>query len=566
MACGRHHRLHCRCFNTGCVFPITARHCAERTTEMTKKTTQMAALSFALMIFTGVNCFALKPYFNGAGSSAAFNSFALAAGPATGGSICGGFIWTKKNGAQGVDHRGTSLLETGNVWIAWDNSSTPTKVCSYIAVDSIIGQQLFYAAPASTFHALYPAGTAGDNLVPTLTDTPIPAAVLAVVEGTAFNAAPTDIRPEDALFEEARVLAPLDPVHYNGLGYGPGPVGTPILSEFSSKSSTPAIYALSGKDPITGVAIPATKVLDVGTQVVVYIVNAQQGNGQNSGHFGDSTSFFNINRRDLTLALNGGYAHTSSVTSVPGQQSVPLNILLREPLSGTFTVTEFNIPRNAEINSTQELNVNPTQGHGTTCPGEPCGNPLNLSNGAGSRRRVIGNGEMIAEIGSAATGDALGYAFWSVGNLAGQSPNIRYLSVDGVDPINAGYLDGTLPSCTAPCPGIVSFANVINGSYPVWSTLRLVTFRAVPAGVAALVAGAQHQVVNIYPDFVPLASMGVFRSHFQRPGVLAENHTGGACTNSEQGGDVGGAVLTIQGDQEYCAATGLKSGRIGLKQ
>jgi hypothetical protein len=534
---------------------------------MTKKTTRMAAaLSLASMMLIGVNCFAVKPYFNGAGSSAAFNAFALAAGPGVGGSICGGFIWTKKNGAQGVDHRGTGLLETGNVWIAWDNSTTPKKVCSYIAVDSIIGQQLFFAAPASTFHALFPAGTTGDNLIPTLTDTAIPAAVLAVLEGTTFNAAPTDIRPEDALFEEVRVLGALDPVHYNGLGYGPGPVGTPILSAFSTKSSVPAIYALSGLDPITGVAIPATKVVDVGTQVMVFIVNAQQGSGQNSGHFGDSTSFYNINRRDLTLALNGGYAHTSNLTSVPGQASVPLNILLREPLSGTYTTTEFNIPRNAETGSTQELGVNPAQGQGTTCPGQPCGNPVNLSNGAGSRRRVIGNGEMIAEIGTAATGDALGYAFWSVGNLGGQSPNIRYLEVDGVDPINASYLDGTLPSCTAPCPGIVSFANVINGSYPVWSTLRLVTSKTVPAGVTALVAGAQNQVENTYPDFVPLASMGVFRSHYKQSGIIPQNHTGGACTLSESGGDVGGAVLTIQGDQEYCAATGHHAGRTGLKQ
>ena len=33
-------------------------------------------------------------------------------------------------------------------------------------------------------------------------------AVINVLEGKPFNAAPTDIRPEDALFEENRVLAP----------------------------------------------------------------------------------------------------------------------------------------------------------------------------------------------------------------------------------------------------------------------------------------------------------------------------------------------------------------------
>jgi hypothetical protein len=534
---------------------------------MTKRITKMAAgIPLALMMLIGGNCFAVTPYFNGAGSSAAFNAFALAAGPAVGGGVCGGFIWTKKNGAQGVDNRGTGLLETGNVWIAWDNSFTPRKVCSYIAVDSIIGQQLFFAVPASTFNILFPAGTVGDNLIPTLTDTAIPQTVINVLQGKAFNAAPTDVRPEDALFEETRVLAPLDPVHYNGLGYGPGPVGTAILSSFSSKSSTPAIYALSGTDPITGQPIPATKTLDVGVQVMVPIVNAQQGSGANSGHFGDSTSFFNLNRRDLTLALNGGYPNTKDLTSVPGQATVPVNVILREPLSGTYTTMEFNIPRNSEIGSTQELNVNPATGQGTTCPGQPCGNPLNLSNGSGWRRRAIGNGEEIAQIATAANGDALGYAFWSVGNLAGQSPNIRYLQVDGVDPINLSYIDGTLPSCTAPCPGIVSFANVASGNYPIWSTLRLVTFKAVPAGVTALVAKAQNQVLNIYPDFLPLSAMGVLRSHYKQSGILPANHSGGTCTLAEAGGDVGGAVITIQGDQDFCAATSTQRGRTGQRQ
>ncbi|MGA9967229.1 MAG: hypothetical protein WBQ10_18685 [Terriglobales bacterium] len=534
---------------------------------MTKSATKMAAaMSLALLIFIGVNCFAVTPYFNAAGSSGAFNSFGLAAGPASGGGVCGGFIWTKKNGAQGVDNRGTGLLETGNVWIVWDNSSAPTKVCSYIAVDSIIGQQLFFAAPASTFNILFAAGTSGDNLIPTLTDTPIPQAVINVLQGQPFNAAPTDVRPEDALFEETRVLAPLDTVHYNGLGYGPGPVGVSIKSAFSTKTSTPAIYALSGTDPITGQTIPATKTINVGVQVMVAIVNAQQGSGQNSGHFGDSTSFFNINRRDWTLAMNGGYAYTKDLTSVPGQGTVPLNVIAREPLSGTYTTTEFNIPRNAETASTQELNVNPATGQGTTCPGQPCGNPLFLSNGGGWRKRAIGNGEEVAEVGTAANGDSIGYAFWSVGNLAGQSPNIRYMQVDGVDPINLSYIDGTLPTCSAPCPGIVSFANVASGNYPVWQVLTVVSHKPIPAGVTALIAGAQHQVVDFLPDFLPLSAMGVLRSHYKQSGIGAANGSGGGCNFAETGGDVGGAVITIQGDQDYCAATGIHTGRNGLKQ
>ena len=237
------------------------------------------------------------------------------------------------------------------------------------------------------------------------------------------------------------------------------------------------------------------------------------------------------------------------------------------PLSGTFTTLEFNIPRNSEINSTQELNVNPATGQGSTCPGAPCGNPLNLSNGGGWRKRAIGNGEEVAEVGTAANGDSLGYAFWSVGNLAGQSPNIRYLQVDGVDPINLQYVDGTLPTCTAPCPGIVSFANVASGSYPVWSTLRVVTHKPVPTGVNALIAGAQTQVVNVHTGFPSTQFHGCFALSLQTDRASRPaNGTGGACTFCEAGGDVGGAVLTIQSDLDYCAITGIKSGRNGLKQ
>jgi hypothetical protein len=84
--------------------------------------------------------------------------------------------------------------------------------------------------------------------------------------------------------------------------------------------------------------------------------------------------------------------------------------------------------------------------------------------------------------------------------------------------------------------------------------------------VAALISTAQTQVVNIYPDFLPLSSMGVLRSHFKQSGITAANGSGGACTFTEAGGDVGGAVLSIQGDQDYCAASGNKAGRTGKQQ
>ena len=127
-------------------------------------------------------------------------------------------------------------------------------------MDSVIGQQLFFAVPRATLSIPSTAiGSAGGNLVATLTDEPLPSAVYTLLNNQPFNAAPTDIRPEDALFEENRVLAPLDTVHYNGLGYGPGPIGTTILSSQSTKSVTPVAYAITGRDPISGLAVAPYK-------------------------------------------------------------------------------------------------------------------------------------------------------------------------------------------------------------------------------------------------------------------------------------------------------------------
>ncbi len=64
------------------VLPIAAQICATRKTEMTKRTTKITtALSLALIVFAGVNCFGatIAVQFNGAGSTGMFNLAALAA-------------------------------------------------------------------------------------------------------------------------------------------------------------------------------------------------------------------------------------------------------------------------------------------------------------------------------------------------------------------------------------------------------------------------------------------------------------------------------------------------------
>jgi hypothetical protein len=508
---------------------------------MTKRTMKfVTALSLAVIVFAGLNCFAATGVvFNAAGSSGAFNAFALAADNAT--SECGTNIWTKKNGASGVDNRSASIpVNTANIWIVWNNHKT--AVCAYLAVDSVIGQQLFFAVPrASLSIASTEIGTAGDNLVATLTDVPLDPTVYAMINNQPFNAAPSDIRPEDALFEANRVLAPLDTVKYNGLGYGgAGGIGIPILtSQASGKSVTPVAYAISGNDPISGLAVAPFRTTNVGAQVIMFFVNTSD---TSAGGFGTS-AFSNVSRFVLADMLNGNLTRTRDMASQAGLPSIGAHVFLREPTSGTYTTTEFSIPRDVEIGSTQELNVNPA-----------INNPLNIAAASGgTRQRVIGTGEMVATVG--ATTDSLGYAFWSTTNFSKVVSTTKYLTVDGVDPLFATYLisNGIFPTCTAPCPGLVPFTNVANGSYPAWNILRVVTATPAPKGVATLITQAQTQAANVTPDFLPLNALQVFRAHYTQSGKGASD--GVIAGRAESGGDVGGAVFTNQADLDFFADT-----------
>jgi len=165
---------------------------------MTKRTTKITtALSLALIVFVGLNSFAATSVvqFNGAGSTAMFNLAALAAYSTTG---CGTNIWTQKSGASGVDSRNTQIpVQTANVWIVWATNSqgAVTSICSYLAVDSVIGNLLLFAQPTGTLSIPSTAiGTAGNNLIPTLTDVPLSQAAYNAINNQAFNAAPSDIR------------------------------------------------------------------------------------------------------------------------------------------------------------------------------------------------------------------------------------------------------------------------------------------------------------------------------------------------------------------------------------
>lgn len=511
---------------------------------MTKLKSVLAGLSLCAMMLLASTSYAQPTIlFNGAGSSAQFNTWAFAArlsNPA----VCGTHNWTKTNGAAVHDSRSSQIPDNkGNIWIVWDNSTSPTKICAYVNVDSSVGVRAFFAVPTATIVlGSSDNGSAGDQLVPAPmpADEALPNAVFNALQGAAFNAGMTDIRPEDALFATNRALAPLTQ-NRSGLGYGPAPIGQPILSEFSSKSAVPVQFALSGNDPISGQPITFTyTTASTGAAPVVVFVNSTN---RNLGHFG-SSYFTNVPRFSLAGALNGTLSRARDLASLPNLPAVGMHVMLREPLSGTYNTMEFDVVRSVEVNSSQENNVTP-----------PADNPLNQTYASGgSRQRVVGTGEMVNEVG--ATPDALGYAFWGFGNFAPVLNTTKYLTVDGVDPIRATYTNGIFPSCsTPPCVGALTFPNVKNGSYPIWSILRIVTVSPMPSGIQQLYSAAITEAVQI-PDFLPANQLVVFRSHYNQSGVTASN--GIIAGHPEAGGDMGGAIYTIQSDKDYFADTGVE--------
>lgn len=516
---------------------------------MTKLKSCLASLSLGAIVLLASTSFAQTVLFNGAGSSAMFNTFAFAArlsSPA----VCGTHNWSKKNGAVTHDSRSSQIPDvTGNVWIVWDNSTSPTTICAYLNIDSGIGDRAFFAVPTNTLILnSSDNGSAGDGLVPAPmpADETLPAAVFNALQGAAFNAAMTDIRPEDALFATNRALAPLTQ-NRSGLGYGPPPIGVAIKSAFSSKNVVPVLFALSGTDPISGRPITFTYTTSsIGAAPVVVFANSTLST---LGHLG-SGLFNNVPRFVLAGAENGTLTRTRDLFNVAGLPSIGLHVILREPLSGTYNTMEFTVPRSLEINSSQENNVTP-----------PADNPLNqVYASGGSRQRAVGTGEMVAEVGAIA--DSLGYSFWSFGNFASVTTTAKYVTVDGVDPLRASYSNGSFPTCKVPpCVGALTFPNIKNGSYPIWSILRMVTVSPVPAGIQKLYNAAITEATQI-PDFVPATQLQVFRSHYTQAGVTGSN--GLIVGHPEKGGDMGGAVYYSQADKDYFADTGVEI--LGQKQ
>ena len=309
--------------------------------------------------------------------------------------------------------------------------------------------------------------------------------------------------------------------------------------------------------------------IPVGAQAIVYVVNrtnTTNGLGTPSG----STFAVTGITDSLARSVFEGKNCNGSVLST--SLSAPIFPWLREPLSGTYTTTEFTVIRNT--GTTHPFVTSDTMEHGVN-PANANNNPLNLlctgSGAQGKRQRGIGTGEVMNGVGTAGgvlnTKDRIGYAFFGFGNFSKMAGSVSYgyLTLDGTDPIFLSYTGkepgqngkGELPICTAPCPvskfwnnSTGSFPNLRNGTYRAWSVVRIVT-DVQPSGTCttnpntnfcnaqAIVTQAQSNVNNTVPDFVAFASLTKYRSHYTQSGVSPNNGLSG---QTEAGGDVGGCI------------------------
>jgi len=425
------------------------------------------------------------------GSSAFFGASGIAAlsgDPVRGsGPLCGSRFWT--GSASAIDARKTLTTpnipdEGGNLWVAWDNDTTPTIICAYLSVDTIVGQRLFFGRGAGGNATLSipttACSTAGANNIAFVWDTAttgLPVAVHNALSGNSgvscaapttpvhFNVAFTDVRSEDAQFignqrvlcNDGNATANFPPDDKSCMGFGPGVTapGTAVVSSYSGSSAQAVAYSFTGTDPISGIAIPASQQVPVGAQAMLVFVNTTNNASGGFGNLVSTGKLTNVDSHTLSAMYTGQAFFTRDVAGLNPSAAVPqvfAHLLQREPMSGTYTTFEWQVIRQRDgfnANSQETGILGPSQpGYSSACfvqnanafPTVSCSNPLSFCIGANCalRTRVIGTGQMISTGNNAALPDTLGYAFWSLGNY-GNKLNIRYLTLDGVDALYPSY-------------------------------------------------------------------------------------------------------------------------------
>jgi ABC-type phosphate transport system substrate-binding protein len=498
-----------------------------------------------------------------------------------------GCAWTDKNTTTNTfvtDVRSGvgSAQDFGKIWVAWTNTgscASPTaaaQVYAYISLDSGIGNRCLFAQPQCKLTTNDAAGTAGSNNLPGVTDTALPSGVLSAFNNKSISVAATDIMPLDAAFAAYQALGGTGNVcgalssgtQYEGYGRGgwPGP-GTQVQAQDGSAVFNVIGFNITGTDPFTGTAVPAYTVTPVGATPVLIFVNT--GNATGFGAAGVS----NVDRATLGLYFTNILVRTQDAIAqvfggLTNANYAGITAWHRESLSGTYNVFDRAIPNNKELYRTQEQ----------VCPPvEPLNYSRTISDGGTSTTsanfRAIGTGDMITQVQS--TNDSIGYAFWSAGNFkaatygSGTAGALKYLTVDGVDPLCSTYgcggSAGEIPTATNTFLSNVSLNNVANGSYPIWSELRFVSTSS--AGLTAaqtLASYAQSESTTpggAQPDFITAPNLNVIHAHFALPFVNdafpaseGPRVCGAGSGSIEAGGDAGGIVTSLQAGSDYAVA------------
>jgi hypothetical protein len=553
----------------------------------------------------GVNVVAV-----GGGSSALFLELGQGAQAGSGaGQTNTPCVWTSGKTANIVarDNRttpvtGSPVDEQGMIWVTWSegngsgvscsnplagSSTININVYSYMQLDSVVGNKCYFAVDSTgtagcqqVFNVA--ANAPGANKLTGITDNTMPAVVQAALNGSHFTYAGTDIRPEDAQFATNRMFTPCGSIIYRnpfdleyrltfGLGYANSStpnVGLQVNSAFDSSLFNVINFSFSGPDPFNpSFNAPQFAVSAVGAQpIVVGVAPASDTAGIAGAN--------DISTYTLAMFYDGVLARSTDL--IGPTSTKPVVTLVREPLSGTYNTFEYSIPNSSQFHKSQDDNF---------CNGSAVlSQTMNVASSTGgvsgaARKRVIGTGQMVTELQAAST-DTLGYAFWSAANFNGDT-NIKYLTVNGVDPLldsygqsgGVSYTPGVLPQSggTGGTPPLtaVSFKNLNGGDYPVWSAIRLIGRPSDP-GVSALLAS----LATINPtqhDYIPLSNLKVWHAHFPIYGVVggqADGPTlgtaGDLCSGgaAEVGGDAGGANLPKQVNSDYCSDFGSTSGLV----
>ena len=328
-------------------------------------------------------------------------------------------------------------------------------------------------------------------------------------------------------------------------------------------------FNIAGDDPFTNIPVPAYAVTPVGAKPIIVVVspNLIGYTGINEGT--------DINTFTLSLFLQGVLGRNRDLFGPQGE--FPITTLIPEPLSGAYNTMEFSVPNSSQFHGSQDQD---------NCNGSTVyRNPLELQSTDSVlyafRKRVVGTTEMIRELGSATLSGTLGYFFWSSAIAAkfyttGSGTNAKYLTVNGVDPLQDRYTDGVLPGVDSAHPfSNVTFKWLNMGDYPIWSVMRFVSNTPTPSGVTNLVAAAEALNLTQH-NFIPMSSLNVWHSYFFLPAINQGIQANGTTINPatpgdlcnapgalpEFGGDAGGATVLKQNNANFCSDFGNQNGLV----